>query len=172
VQRKIDALMHDYDGDVPGASVLVIRDVCPVVRRSYGLSNIEEHIAAAPSTTTGLALGHQAVHRGHSILLLAEGGRLPLDDPIPQVAFLLPEETAAVIDGVADHTGVSFDYEDVIPEADDRGGARRDVPAPISSRSNKTVFRRGERATATANSGYSLLSLIVEKASGQGFATF
>jgi len=34
---QIDALMRDYTGNVPGASVLVIHEGLPVVRRSYGI---------------------------------------------------------------------------------------------------------------------------------------
>ena len=32
----IDVIMADYDGNVPGAAVLVLRDGQPVVRRGYG----------------------------------------------------------------------------------------------------------------------------------------
>src|SRR5688572_8101037 len=37
----IDALMHAYDGAVPGASVLLLHNGETVVRRSYGLADPE-----------------------------------------------------------------------------------------------------------------------------------
>ena len=48
----IDALMRDYSGEVPGASILVVREGNVVVQKSYGMADLEEHIAAAPDTTT------------------------------------------------------------------------------------------------------------------------
>ena len=40
-QAEIDRLMHPYDGDVPGASLLVLKDGQAVVRQGYGRSDLE-----------------------------------------------------------------------------------------------------------------------------------
>src|SRR6185369_9946102 len=52
---EIDALMKRYEGNVPGASLLVVRDGSAVVRRSYGRSNLEDRIASTPETNYRLA---------------------------------------------------------------------------------------------------------------------
>src|SRR6476620_5514548 len=39
--NEIDALMQRYDGAVPGASLLVVQNGKPVVKRSYGLADVE-----------------------------------------------------------------------------------------------------------------------------------
>ncbi len=75
--NRIDARMRDYSGDVPGASVLVVRDGNIVVRKSYGLANLEEHVAATPETNYRLASVTKQFTAA-SILLLG----IPLDDPI------------------------------------------------------------------------------------------
>ena len=94
--NQVDALMRDYDGDVPGASVLVIRDGKAVVRRSYGLANVEEHTRATPATNYRLAsVTKQFI--AASILLLMESGKLQLDDPIRKWLPSLPEATSAVV---------------------------------------------------------------------------
>ena len=61
MQEDIDALMHDYAGKVPGASVLVMRDGQAVVRRSYGFADLE---AGTPHAGNQLPprIGQQAVH--------------------------------------------------------------------------------------------------------------
>jgi len=38
----IDGLMQAYDGEVPGAAVLVLHDGQPVFRRGYGLAVLED----------------------------------------------------------------------------------------------------------------------------------
>ena len=43
-EDDIDQLMSRYQGQVPGASVLVIHDGQPVFRRSYGLANLEDKV--------------------------------------------------------------------------------------------------------------------------------
>lgn len=47
----IDTLMKDYDGNVPGASVLVVRNGEAIVRKSYGFADLEArwrgHFSAA-----------------------------------------------------------------------------------------------------------------------------
>ena len=51
----IDALMQRYSGEVPGASLLVLKDGKPIVRRSYGLSNVEDNDDATQATNYRLA---------------------------------------------------------------------------------------------------------------------
>ncbi len=78
---RIDALMRAYQGAVPGASVLVLRDGLPVFRRTYGFANLEDRIAAAPATNYRLA-SMTKQFTAAAILLLAEDGRLTLNDPV------------------------------------------------------------------------------------------
>jgi CubicO group peptidase (beta-lactamase class C family) len=162
--------MREYDGDVPGASLLVIRDGVPVVRRSYGLSNVEERVAATPATNYRLASVTKQFTAA-SILLLAEGGRLQLDDPVRKWLPSLPEETASVtIRHLLTHTGGLIDYEDVIPEGTTAQVHDADVLRLLESQ-HKTYFAAGT-SYRYSNSGYCLLALIVGEASGHDFATF
>ena len=54
-QPAIDRLMHRYDGAVPGASLLVLRDGVALVHRGYGLSDLEHGVEAGPATNYRLA---------------------------------------------------------------------------------------------------------------------
>jgi CubicO group peptidase (beta-lactamase class C family) len=55
VAASIDDLLRPYVGNVPGASVLVIHDGVPLLRRSYGLADLEKKTAATPQTNYRLA---------------------------------------------------------------------------------------------------------------------
>ena len=50
-----DALLRDYQGQVPGASVLVLRDGQPLYRRGHGLADLEAGTAATAQTNYRLA---------------------------------------------------------------------------------------------------------------------
>ena len=112
---RIDALLSPYQGAVPGASVLVLRDGAPVFRRAYGMADLEQHTAATPATNYRLA-SMTKQFTAAAILLLAEDGRLSLDDPIGKwLPSLLPAAAAVTIRQLLTHTSGLIDYEDLIP---------------------------------------------------------
>ncbi|HXO84847.1 MAG TPA: serine hydrolase, partial [Gemmatimonadales bacterium] len=54
--RAIDSLFAAYSGSaVPGASVVVVQNGQVVVRRAYGMADLERRIAATPETDYRLA---------------------------------------------------------------------------------------------------------------------
>ena len=120
LDRHIDALMHDYSGNVPGASVLVLRDGAPLVRRSYGMADLEAQVAATPQTNYRLASVSKQFTAA-SILLLAEDGRLGLDDKLRDWLPTLPRVADPItIRHLLTHTSGLIDYEDVMDPADTR----------------------------------------------------
>ena len=86
---RIDALMQRYAGNVPGASVLVIKDGKPAFRKSYGMAELETRRAAAPDTHYRLA-SISKQFTAAAILLLAEDGKLSIDDPVKKWLPSLP----------------------------------------------------------------------------------
>jgi CubicO group peptidase (beta-lactamase class C family) len=166
---RIDALMKDYTGNVPGASVLVLKDGKPFIRRSYGFASLEDKVPAKPDTNYRLASVTKQFTAA-SILLLAEDGKLELDDPICKFLPSLPEAAQPVtIRHLLTHTGGLIDYEDFVPDGSPQV---HDMDVlHILEKQNRTYFRAGT-SYRYSNTGYALLSLIVEKASGRRFATF
>src|SRR5512140_522875 len=79
INGDIDVLMKRYDGAVPGASLLVIRDGKSLVRRSWGLSDVEGRVAATPATNYRLASVTKQFTAA-AILLLAQDDKLELSD--------------------------------------------------------------------------------------------
>ena len=169
-QSAIDKLMERYDGAVPGASVLVVRDGTAVVRRGYGLADVENARAAAPETNYRLA-SITKQFTAAAILLLAEDGQLHLDDPVRRWLPSLPAATDAItLRHLLTHTSGLFDYEDLM--ADAATVQVRDVDVlRLLETSHQTYFVPGSRYRYS-NSGYALLALIVERASGRGFQAY
>ncbi|MEX0734759.1 MAG: serine hydrolase domain-containing protein [Steroidobacteraceae bacterium] len=170
MNSAVDALMRHYQGAVPGAAVLVVRDGVALVRHCYGLANLEHRVVTTPATNYRLAsLTKQFT--ATAILLLAEDGRLKLDDHVRQWLPTLPEAAASVtIRHLLTQTSGLIDYEDVIPQAMTAQLRDVDVLGFLESQ-NRTYFAPGT-GYRYSNGGYALLALIVERASGQGFASF
>ncbi len=168
--QSVDALMERYVGDVPGASLLIIRDRKPLVQQSYGLANLEEHVAAEPATNYRLASVSKQFTAA-SILLLAEDGKVQLDDSLRKWLPTLPEVADAMsIRHLLSHMSGLIDYEDVIP-AEITAQLRGSDVLKILESQNRTYFAPGT-GYRYSNSGYALLALIVSKASGKDFASF
>ena len=169
MKPKVDALMRPYTGDVPGAAVLVLRDGRPVVRAGYGLADLETGTPATPETNYRLAsVTKQFTAAG--ILLLAEDGRLTIDDRAHDWLPSLPKAAETVtIRHLLTHTSGLIDYEDVIPETFAAQLHDADVLRLLETQ-DRSYFRPGT-GYRYSNGGYALLALIVQRASGKSFAT-
>lgn len=167
---RIDGLMQAYRGDAPGAAVLVLEDGVPVFRRAYGLADLEHRIKATAATNYRLA-SMTKQFTAAAILLLAQDGRLNLDDPVRKWLPSLPAAADAVtIRQLLTHTAGLIDYEDLIPADATEQVHDADV-LRLLERENRGYFEPGTRYRYS-NTGYSLLSLIVARASGRDFASF
>nr|WP_202626841.1 serine hydrolase domain-containing protein [Steroidobacter agaridevorans] len=170
VKTQIDQLMSRYDGPGPGASLLIVRDGKPFVRRSYGFANLNDRTPAAPDTNYRLASVSKQFTAA-AILLLAEDGKLNLDDSLRKWFPSLPNvATEMTIRQVLSHMSGLIDYEDVIPPDMTQQLHDADV-LEILETQNRTYFPPG-KGYRYSNSGYALLALLMGKASGKDFATF
>jgi CubicO group peptidase (beta-lactamase class C family) len=168
---KIDALFADFNRpDAPGASVTVIHDGKVLLAKGYGLADVEEKIPRTPETNFRLAsLTKQFT--AMSILILAERKKLSLDESLikffPEFPFYGKQIT---VRHLLSHTSGLIDYEDVIPAGTTIPVLDRDV-LRLLLKQDKTYSPPGSKFRYS-NSGYSLLSLIVEVRSGMPFAQF
>ena len=170
MKPQIDALMRDYTGDVPGAAVLVLRDGQPIVRAGYGFADLETHTPATATTNYRLASVTKQFTAA-SILLLAEEGKLKLTDPVRKWLPTLPKAAEPItIRHLLTHTSGLIDYEDVIPDSFKAQLHDADVLRLLESQDRLYFHPGGDYRYS--NSGYALLALIVERASGRTFATF
>lgn len=167
---EIDALLRAYDGAVPGAAVLVVLDGEPIVCRGYGLADLEAGARVTPATNFRLASVTKQFTAA-AILLLAEDGRLGLDEPARSWLPALPPAACAVtIRQLLTHTSGLVDYEDVIPASMTTQLHDDDVLALLETRDG-TCIAPGSRYRYS-NGGYALLALVIERASGLSFADF
>lgn len=166
----VDTLMARYQGDAPGASLLVIKDGKPLVKRSYGQANLETHEAATPATNYRLASVSKQFTAA-AVLLLAERGKLSLDDHVRHwLPELPPAHEQITIRQLLSHGGGLIDYEDLMPadqtaQINDADVLRMLAAEPRSYFAPGTSYRY-------SNGGYVLLGLIVERVSGQSLQDF
>ncbi|WP_132998614.1 serine hydrolase domain-containing protein [Luteimonas arsenica] len=216
---EADARLQRYTGDVPGAALLVLHDGEPLLRRGMGLADVEAGTAVTPATNFRLASVSKQFTAA-AVLLLAQDGRLRLDDPVRRWLPALPANTDGVtLHHLLSHTSGVYDYEDLLaadfegqvrdadvlcllatgapcidagadagPDGAGTGFAADAAAKPPASRATgpapgqavgaatAAIPARPYFAPGTAyrysNSGYALLSLVVEAASGMSYPDF
>jgi len=168
--KAVDAVLRDYAGSVPGASVLVVQDGKVRLKRAYGLAVVEEKRRVTPGTLFRLASVSKQFTAA-AVLLLAERGQLSLDDSITKFFPDFPAYGRDIrVRHLLNHTSGLLAYEEFIPA---------DATEPVLDADVLTILQRQERTYFPpgtnfrySNSGYALLALIVEKVSSQPFPEF
>jgi CubicO group peptidase (beta-lactamase class C family) len=176
----VDALFSAYNqANVPGASVIVIRDGKVLYRHAYGLADVEGHVAASTATNYRLASVTKQF-TAMAVLILVERKRLSLDDDLTKFFPDYPAYGKQVtIRHLLTHTSGLRAYEDLIETtgsktagATERTAQLKDLDVlDLLKRQDGTYFAPGSE-WRYSNTGYAHLALIVEKASGMRFAAF
>src|ERR1039457_2488581 len=167
----VDGLFSAYNqATVPGASVIVIRDGKVLYRHAYGLADVEGRVAASTATNYRLASVTKQF-TAMAILMLAERKRLSLDDDLLKFFPGYPAYGKQItIRHLLTHTSGLRAYEDLIPA--ERTAQVKDLDVlDLLKRQDGTYFPPGSE-WRYSNTGYAHLALIVEQASGIGFAAF
>ena len=167
----VDSLLADYARPgLPGASVLVVQGGRVAHAKGYGLAEVEAGRPATPATNFRLAsLSKQFT--ATAVMLLAAEGRLRYDDEITALLPGLPPLARGVtVRQLLTHTSGLPAYEDFVPDSQTTQVHDADIPALIAQAPGP-MFAPGARYHYS-NTGYVLLALIVERVSGERFATF
>ncbi len=171
MNHAIDSILADYAApDGPGASVVVVRNGRVAAQRNYGLADVEARSPVTDRTNFRLAsLTKQFT--ATAILLLAKDGKLDLDEAIgPILPELPPPARGVTVRQLLTHTSGLRAYEDFVPDSQTRQVHDHEVPSLIAH-ADSAYFPPGT-AFRYSNTGYALLSLIVEERSGLPFARF
>jgi CubicO group peptidase (beta-lactamase class C family) len=169
--RPEDALFAEFDRpDVPGAGVLVAREGEILLARGYGLANLATGTHVTPHTNFRMAsLTKQFT--AMSIMMLAERGKLALDDRLPAFFPRFPRYGDSItLTHLLTHSSGLLDYEDLIPLGRTAPLKDSDV-LEILGQQDRAWFPAGAEFRYS-NGGYALLALVVEAASGKRFADF
>jgi CubicO group peptidase (beta-lactamase class C family) len=169
---KIDKLLSDvYKPGQPGAAVLVKKQGKVILRKGYGLANLELNVPAEPDMIFRLG-SITKQFTAVAVLMLSEEGKLSLQDEITKFLPDYPTQGKKItVEHLLTHTSGIKSYTDL---AEWLPLQRKDMTVGeiIDLFKNQPMeFAPGER-WKYSNSGYILLGAIIEKASGKTYADF
>lgn len=171
--QSLDAIVAShFQPNLPGVAALVLKDGKPLLRKGYGMANVElgvpiqpEHVFRIGSTTK--------LFTATAIMLLVDEGRIALDAPVSRYLPQAPKHWNKVtVEHLLTHTSG-------IPNLTMDSGYWR-TTARLEHTLDQLVAPARQRPLLSApgtvfaynNTGYHLLGQIVEQVAGQEFYTF
>jgi CubicO group peptidase (beta-lactamase class C family) len=169
--EKVDEILAEFNKpDSPGASVIIIKNGKILYSQAYGLANLEDRIPITTKTNFRLA-SLTKEFTAMAIMILVERKKLTLDTHLTDIFPDFPAYGKPIsIRHLLNHTSGLLDYEDLVPKGTTIPLIDRDV-LWILEQQDKTNFPPGTKYEYS-NSGYATLACIVEKVSGETFASF
>jgi CubicO group peptidase (beta-lactamase class C family) len=170
----IDAVFNKWNTSTPGCAVGVAVKGTPVLMKAYGMADLEHDVANTPETvfeSGSVAKQFTAM----AIMLLAEDGRLSLDDEVRKHVPELPDYGVSLtIRHMLTHTSGLRDWGSIASIAGAPRTAREYTHAhvlDIVSRQKSLNFPPGTQ-WSYSNTGFNLAAIIVDRLSGMSFAEF
>ena len=160
-----------YKADEPGATVIVVKDGKTVLRTAYGMADTIKGVKMTPDMA--LRLGSiTKQYTSAAILMLAEEGKLALDDDITRHLPGYPTQGKKItIEHLLTHTSGIVSYTSKPGYAVNMAQDLSVAQMIDSIKNDPLEFEPGSRYRYN-NSGYLLLGAIIEAISGQPYAKF
>jgi CubicO group peptidase (beta-lactamase class C family) len=172
LREKVDAIVHQAltTTGVPSASIAMVQNGAIVYLQAYGEGRIDPHMPALPSMRYSIgSISKQFT--AAAVLLLAEQGKLSLDDPVARFVPNLTRDNEVTIRELLSHTSGYQDYwpQDYVPPF---------MLQPITA--DKILDQWARKPLdfdpgtewQYSNTNFVIAGLIVEKASGEPLLQF
>src|SRR5687768_6670029 len=173
-ESRIDAVFSRWTRESPGCAIGVGRDGKPILQKAYGMADLEHDIPNTPDTIFE-AGSVSKQFTAAAVLLLAQEGKLSLDDPARKYIPELPDyDTPLTVRHMLQHTSGLRDWGEIAGIGGWPRGARvhpHDHVLDIVRRQKALNFTPGAQYSYS-NTGYNLATVIVSRVSGKSFAAF
>jgi len=172
--ENVDELFAQWNKqDSPGCALGIIKNGKFIYKRGYGMANLEHDIPISPSTVFQLDSTSKQF-TAMCIALLTSQGKISLDDDIRKFVSELPSyENPITIRYLIHHTSGIRDYLELMSLAGVRDDDyyTEDELLEMLARQKQLNFKSGAEFLYS-NSGYFLLSVIVNRTSGKSLREF
>ena len=175
LHQRVDGVFAKWDSTVsPGCSLSVIRDGQIVYKRGYGMADLDHDIPITPETVFHVA-SISKQFTAAAIILLAQEGKISLDDDVHKYVTELPDFGAPItIRQLVHHTSGLRDQWALLGLAGWRYSLdliTDDDVLDVISRQKELNFTPGAEYVY-CNTGFTLLAQIVKRVSSESLREF
>jgi D-alanyl-D-alanine carboxypeptidase len=169
---RTDSLMSSiYPSGRPGAAIAVIKDGSVVFKQGYGVANLESKALITPSTNFNIC-SMTKQFTAYAILQLQREGKLSLDDKLSRFFPDFAPGVAGVVSvrQLLTHSSGIVEHYSYVDKALYKEFWDKDVLATLRT-VDSVYFPPGSRYRYS-NAAFCLLSLIIEKLSGEAYPAY
>jgi D-alanyl-D-alanine carboxypeptidase len=160
-----------YPDDQPGAAVLVVKDGQVVLRKGYGMANLELGAPVTPENVFEIGSVTKQFTAA-AILLLQERGKLRVEDDVTKYLPDFPTHGEKItIENLLTHTSGIPNYTS-LPEWLPRVREDMTLSVLVDLFKDKPLDFKPGTKWSYSNSGYIVLGAVIEKASGKTYERF
>ena len=174
LETRIDAAANKdvNSGHVAGVAIAVLHDGQLIFAKGYGRSNLELSIPVNARTVFRIGSVTKQFTAA-AVLLLAEQGKLKIDDKLALYLPNFPRASEVTLRDLLNHTSGIHNFTEgpVIDKISASGTTVEQLIADIAGQSPLYDFDPG-KGWWYSNSNYALLGAVIEKVSGESWATF
>lgn len=166
-------LSSKYNENTPGCAIGIVKDGKLIYSKGFGMANLDYNIPWGPESVINI-MSISKQFTAASIGLLVLENKISLVDDIRKYVPELPDYGHKItIDHLIRHTSGIRDYEDIVILRGESAEypSNREKSLQLILRQQELNFTPGDQ-WAYSNSGYLLLSYVVERVSGMPFAEF
>lgn len=171
---EIDKIFAEWDRpDSPGCALAVISDGRIVYEKGYGAADLEHDVRIGPETVFYIGSVSKQFTAAAAALAI-QGGKLKLDEDIRRLIPELPDYGRPITARhLVHHTSGLRDIYAILSAAGrrDQDAFDNDAVLRIVARQKALNFMPGDEHLYS-NSGYTLLALLVERATGMPFSDY
>src|SRR5258706_493057 len=169
-QVEVDRIFSSFNTHAPGCAVGVARQGTAVLKAGYGMADLERNVPITPNTifeSGSLAKQFTAM----SLMLLAQQGKISLDDPLRKYLPELPDYGAPLtIRHVLSHVSGLREWRPIATFGGMQEGtyvyANQDL-LQMASRQRALNFDPGTHYSYT-NTGFNISTILIERVLGNG----
>jgi CubicO group peptidase (beta-lactamase class C family) len=171
IEARVENLLADYSGEgQPGACLLVRHGGATLFERCFGMANLEEGLPADPQTNFRLASVTKQL-TAMAVIQLVDEGVFDYETKLTEIFAGFPAYGDRItVRHLMTHTSGLIDYESLLPEDQTEQVKDADV-LRLMMEQDSTYFEPGSEFRY-CNSGYAVLAMAIEGASGMRFADF
>ena len=173
IEKRIDSLFSKYNDETVGVSVAVVKNGEVVLKKGYGMANLEYEIPNSPKTIFHVASVSKQF-TSFAIFLLEKEGKIKFDDDVRKYIPELPiYEKPITISHLCAHTSGLKDQWALLTLA---GWRMDDVITTeqilkLICKQKSLNFTPGTQYKYS-NTGFTLLAEVVKRVSGKSFSAF
>jgi CubicO group peptidase (beta-lactamase class C family) len=161
-----------YPPNEPGMAIAVLQNNKVIFQQARGMASLEHKVPVNASTLFELASVSKQF-TGYAMACLIAEGKIKLKDPIgTYLPELPPYKDSVTVEQLIYHTSGIQDWDDILYYMGRQPGDVLTTPMimDMAKRSPDLLFTPGERFSYS-NTNYNLLAYIIERVTGQSFAT-